>query len=62
VEHFGMPVDPGNLMLIGNAAVCRSLVRPVDAPEGKCGSTVLMIARRPAGVSLTSPAWASADC
>ena len=28
IEHFGMPVDPGNLMLIGRRAASRCSARP----------------------------------
>ena len=66
IEHFGMPVDPGNLLLIGDAS------RPSGArraglraqPEGErlrlgadaaCSPACRCRAR-------TSPAWASAGC
>ena len=40
VEHFGMPVDPGNLMLIGQATASPSSARPAArARRRKTAST-----------------------
>ena len=63
IEHFGMPVDPGNLMLIGSAGGVPVLGAPgcARSPEENGFDWVLM--RLLAGIKVTradSPAWASA--
>ena len=66
IEHFGMPVDPGNLMLIGRLRGQAVIGAPgcARSPEGerlRLGADAA--ARRLAGVAArTSPAWASAGC
>ena len=66
IEHFGMPVDPGNLLLIGAARGRPMLGAPgcARSPKENGFDWVLMrLARRTAGVARrTSPAWASAAC
>ena len=66
IEHFGMPVDPGNLMLIGRLRGQAVIGAPgcARSPKGerlRLGADAA--ARRLAGErARTSPAWASAAC
>ena len=66
IEHFGMPVDPGNLMLIGRVRGQPVLGAPgcARSPEGerfRLGADAT--ARGACRVrARTSPAWASAGC
>ncbi len=66
IEHFGMPVDPGNLMLIGTARGRPVLGAPgcARSPKENGFDWVLMrLARRACRCrGPTSPAWASAAC
>ena len=66
IEHFGMPVDPGNLMLIGRLRGQAVIGAPGlrAQPEGK---RLRLGADAAAGGlaghrARTSPAWASAAC
>ena len=65
IEHFGMPVDPGNLMLIGKARGQAVLGAPGCARSPKENGFDWVLMRLLAGlpvVARTSPAWASAAC
>ena len=65
IEHFGMPVDPGNLMLIGKARGHPVLGAPGCARSPKENGFDWVLMRLLAGlpvVARTSPAWASAAC
>ena len=65
IEHFGMPVDPGNLMLIGTAHGRPVLGAPGCARSPKENGFDWVLMRLLAGcrsAATTSPAWASADC
>ncbi len=66
IEHFGMPVDPGNLMLIGQANGRPVLGAPGCARSPKENGFDWVLMRLLAGLAgdaaPTSPAWASAAC
>ena len=66
IEHFGMPVDPGNLLMIGDAdgragARCAGLCAQPEGKRLRLGADAA--SRRSAGASArTLPASASAAC
>ena len=66
IEHFGMPVDPGNLMLIGSARGQPILGAPGCARSPKENGFDWVLMRLLAGLAgvarRTSPGWASAGC
>ena len=65
IEHFGMPVDPGNLLLIGTATGHPVLGAPGCARSPKENGFDWVLMRLLAGLECrarTSPAWASAAC
>ena len=66
IEHFGMPVDPGNLMLIGRLRGQAVIGAPGCARSPKENGFDWVLMRLLAGLAghraRTSPAWASAAC
>jgi molybdenum cofactor cytidylyltransferase len=53
VEHFGMPVDPGNLMLIGEVGSARVIGAPGCARSPKENGFDWLLARMLAGLPIT---------
>ena len=65
IEHFGMPVDPGNLMLVGDLAGRPVLGAPGCARSPKENGFDWILARLLAGLPVTRDditRWASAAC
>ena len=65
IDHFGMPVDPGNLLLIGHVAGAVVLGLPGCARSPKVNGFDWVLERLVAGLPVGAPrscAWASADC
>ena len=65
IVHFGMPVDPGNLICVGRIKDKPALVLPGCARSPKLNGIDFILTRLFAGLKVTAPrscAWASAAC
>jgi molybdenum cofactor cytidylyltransferase len=54
IDHFGMPVDPGNLLVLGHVGACRVLVLPGCARSPKLNGVDWVMQRLAADVPVSS--------